>query len=102
MVVRRIKPMSLGKMLAVLYAVMGLIAGVLIALVSAVGSSMASGASMPDSGPNPFAMMAGMGIAAIVVIPLMYGIFGFIGGLIMAGLYNLFAGMVGGVEIEAA
>jgi hypothetical protein len=101
MVVRRIKPMSLGKILGVLYAVIGLIIGVLIAIVSAVGSTMASGAST-HSGPNPFAMMAGMGIAAIVVIPLMYGIFGFIGGLIMAGLYNLFAGMVGGVEIEAA
>ena len=30
----------------------------------------------------------------------MYGIIGFIGGAIGALLYNLFAGMVGGVEIE--
>ena len=101
MVVRRIKPMSLGKMLGVLYAVIGVMIGVIIALASAVGSTMAAGAS-PDSGPNPFALMAGMGIAAIIVFPLLYGLFGFIGGLIMAGLYNLFAGMVGGVEIEAA
>lgn len=102
MVVRRIKPMSLGKMLGVLYAVIGVCIGLIVALISAVGSSMASGVSTPDSGPNPFALMAGMGIAAVIVFPIMYGFFGFIGGLIMAGLYNLFAGMVGGVEIEAA
>jgi hypothetical protein len=41
------------------------------------------------------------GVGAIVVLPICYGIFGFIGTLIMAWLFNVAAGMVGGVEIEA-
>jgi hypothetical protein len=36
----------------------------------------------------------------MIAIPIIYGIIGFIGGAIGALLYNLFAGMVGGVEIE--
>jgi uncharacterized membrane protein YdjX (TVP38/TMEM64 family) len=34
------------------------------------------------------------------VFPILYGILGFILGLIMGGLYNLVAAMVGGIELE--
>jgi hypothetical protein len=40
------------------------------------------------------------GIAGIVVLPIVYGILGFITTLIGAWLYNVLAGMVGGVELE--
>jgi hypothetical protein len=43
---------------------------------------------------------AGIGIAAVFVIPIVYGIFGFIGGMISAVLYNVFAGIVGGIEVH--
>ena len=40
------------------------------------------------------------GIAAIIVFPILYACIGFVMTLIMAALYNLVAGMVGGVEID--
>jgi len=41
-----------------------------------------------------------IGVAAVIVLPLFYGLLGFIGGIITAALFNLVASMVGGVEIE--
>jgi hypothetical protein len=35
-----------------------------------------------------------------VLLPLLYGILGFIGGAIGAAVYNLFSGIVGGLELE--
>ncbi|MEK6374241.1 MAG: hypothetical protein AABO58_16260 [Acidobacteriota bacterium] len=40
------------------------------------------------------------GAAAVVALPIFYGILGFIMTLIMAALYNLVAGWVGGVELD--
>jgi predicted porin len=48
--------------------------------------------------PSWFVPMFGVG--AIVVLPIIYGIMGLIGGAIAAALYNLFSGMVGGVELD--
>lgn len=38
--------------------------------------------------------------AAIIILPIFYGIFGFITGVITAALYNLLQKWVGGVKIE--
>jgi len=72
---------------------MGLIFGVIVSLVSMVG-----GAMMPHENAGPMGMLFGVG--AIVALTIFYGILEFIGSLIMAGLYNLVAGWVGGVEVE--
>ena len=45
-------------------------------------------------------MGALFGAAAIIALPIFYGILGFISSLIGAALYNLVAGWVGGVEID--
>jgi hypothetical protein len=45
-------------------------------------------------------MGAIVGVGAVVMLPLMYGVFGIIGGAIGAALYNLFANLVGGVELD--
>jgi len=36
----------------------------------------------------------------LIILPIFYGVVGFIAGAIGAALYNLIAGMVGGIEIE--
>ncbi|MFC1953923.1 hypothetical protein ACFLWR_07365 [Chloroflexota bacterium] len=38
--------------------------------------------------------------AAIIFFPIFYGVFGFVGGIICASLYNLFTKWVGGIKIE--
>ncbi len=91
MVIKRIEPVSAAKISAVLYALMGF----LIALLFAAIGSMAGGLAQTAF---PF---AGAGVAAIIIIPIVYGCIGFIATLIMAALYNLVAGWVGGVQIQA-
>jgi hypothetical protein len=92
MIVRRLGPLSFAKVSGVLYALMGLIFGACISLISLVG-----GAFMPkESGATGMLF----GAAAIVALPLFYGVLGFVMSLVGAALYNLVAGWVGGVEIE--
>jgi hypothetical protein len=67
--------------------------GLLFAMASVLGAGFA------DSGPE--AMLGPIfGIGAIITLPIIYGCMGLIGGAIGAALYNLFAGMVGGLEID--
>ena len=40
------------------------------------------------------------GVGAIIFLPLFYGVMGVVLGAISAGLYNLIAGMLGGIEVE--
>jgi hypothetical protein len=41
-----------------------------------------------------------LGIAMMIFFPIFYGIIAFIGGAIGAALYNVFARMIGGIEME--
>ena len=43
-------------------------------------------------------MMFGAG--AIVILPIFYGVLGFVGGAVTALAYNLIAGWTGGLEID--
>lgn len=82
----------MGKIFLVVYALFGLIAGALFTLVAITGLSMSGG-----SGTR-----AGMlfGIGAIILIPIIYGILGFISGVIFGAIYNIAARYVGGIEME--
>ena len=93
MVIRRVNPISLAKVSAMLYALMGLIIGAIFSLISVVGSAF-----IPRGGGGGYGMLFGVG--AIVALPIFYGVLGFVMSLIAAFLYNLIAGWVGGVEID--
>ena len=41
-----------------------------------------------------------LGIVVMIALPIMYGVIGFIVGALSALVYNIFAGMVGGIEME--
>ena len=99
MVVKRIGPMSFAKIQGALGALIGLIMGLCFAAIGSLGSAIASQSS-EVTGLGIFGMMFGVG--AIITLPIMYGVGGFIFGLIWAALYNWMAGMVGGIEIETS
>jgi hypothetical protein len=99
MVITKIGVLSLGKMMGVTYALMGLLIGGCFALISLGTAGLASGAD--DSGmPAMFGAMFGVG--AVILMPIFYGVMGFIGGLIGALIYNAVAGMIGGVEMDVS
>jgi hypothetical protein len=93
MIIKRIGPLSFAKLSAVLYAVMGLVVGGIFSLVGLAGgfASETAGAA---------GVRAIMGVAAIVVFPIFYGVMGFVITLFAAWLYNFAADFVGGVEID--
>ncbi len=93
--VTRIGVLSLAKMLAVTYAFLGLFFGGVISLFALMGAAVGGAAG---DGGGIAAMIFGVG--AVVVLPIVYGCLGFVGGLIMAPLYNLVAKVVGGIEVE--
>jgi hypothetical protein len=95
MVVKRIGVWSVARMYGALLAAMGLLFGLMVALFSMVSAGFAGG--MQDA-PSWIAPVFGVG--AIVVLPICYGLMGIVMGAITAVLYNLFAGIVGGVVLE--
>ena len=88
---KRIEPLSLGKLFGILYALMALIIGAFITVFSLVGIAVNSQAGL-------FGLIFGIG--AIILLPIFYGIAGFLIGLIGALLYNLVAKWTGGIELE--
>lgn len=92
MILKRVGVFSVVKMFACMYFVMGLIGGAFFSLVSLAGA--AAGNREQRWGGVLF------GVLAIVFLPLIYAALGALGGAIMAGLYNLFAHLVGGIELE--
>ena len=94
----RIGPGSAFKVGGVVYALLGLLVGICVALFSMVAGSL-TGMMGPDA-PTARMMGLGMGFSAILIFPIMYGIVGGIGGAIGAAIYNLVAGWVCGLEVD--
>lgn len=90
MVIKSVGAFSLAKIMGTLYVIVGLVFGGLLSLVAMAGFGRS------DSG------MGGMifGIGAVIILPIFYGVLGFVFTLIGAWLYNIAAGIVGGVELE--
>ena len=95
MVVRRLGVWSVARIYGALSATFGLIAGVILGLLSMVGMGLAA-----ESGDAPPFLGPLFGFGAVVFLPLIYGVIGLVIGAVSAGLYNVFAGLVGGVELD--
>ncbi|MBN2142421.1 hypothetical protein JW711_03755 [Candidatus Woesearchaeota archaeon] len=91
-VIKRIGVMSFAKIEALLMAVMGLILGIIVAVMQVVDPSIAVA-----SGPDP---LLSMGFWIVLLLPVQYAVMGFIAGLLGSVFYNLFSGWIGGIEIE--
>ncbi|HEY6543334.1 MAG TPA: hypothetical protein VIZ64_00365 [Dokdonella sp.] len=98
MIIKRIGVVKAGVIQACVMALFGLVAGLFMLLFG----SMAGGLIGAAGGDGATGMGLGMlgGIGAVIFLPIMYGVFGFIAGVIGAAMYNLVARYVGGLELE--
>ena len=85
---KKIGILSLGKIQAIVMAIFGLIMGILYAIGGIALESMfqLGGTSLA--------------IASIIILPIVYGIFGFISGVIGALIFNAAVKIIGGLELD--
>ena len=98
MVIRRIGVWSAARLYGALSAAMGLLVGMLIAAASVVGRAAGVFGQGTESASGPLGMM--LGIGAVVALPVCYGLLGLGVGALVAALYNLFADLFGGIQLE--
>ena len=94
MVLKSVGVLSAAKIVGLMYAILGLISGLVFA---AIFSMIPMGDANPDM-PTWLAPMFGTG--AILIMPIFYGCMGFVGGAIAAVIYNALSGMMGGLELR--
>jgi hypothetical protein len=90
-VLKRVAPLSAGKIHGLIYAVIGLFI-IPFAFLMTISTS-----HLP---PAQRGVMAIFGIGFALCAPIIYGVMGFVFGVLGAALYNLFARWVGGIEVE--
>ena len=83
-----IAPLRAGIVLGILYGILSLIIVPFILLAAVFGSK--AGTATP----------AIFGVGFAIVLPVIYAVGGFIGGIIAAAIYNLIAKWTGGFEFE--
>jgi len=96
--VKSISPGSAFKVGLVTYGILGLIFGLIWAFFAMVAGSLGSLAS--QAGGATRVLGFGLGIGAIIIFPILYGLIGGIFAAIGALIYNLAASWVGGLEVD--
>jgi Transmembrane domain of unknown function (DUF3566) len=91
-ILRRIGPASAFKVGLATYAMVGLVAGVFCGAIALAGVSFGPRARMPWAGS--------IGLLAVVMCPIVYGLIGGIAAVVSALIYNLAARLVGGLSVE--
>jgi hypothetical protein len=96
MILKRIGPFSVAKIGGIIYAVLGFVVGIFVSFFAMLG---VFANAMTSDGPGAlFGIFFGVG--AIIFLPICYGLLGFVMCAITAWLYNIFAGVVGGIEVD--
>ena len=92
--IRKIDPLSTGKILGLIYALIALVVGLFLTMIAVFGVAAGGG------GGNSVVGGLITGVGAVLLLPLFNGLMGFVGGAIAALLYNLVASMAGGIVFE--
>ncbi len=88
--IKKIGIFSVSKVYAIIFAIIGLIGGLIFAVFGMVASAVG----------NFGALGASIGILSVILFPVLYGVIGFVMGALGALIYNLVAAWIGGIEIE--
>lgn len=99
MILQRIEPFSVAKLMGVMYFAIGLVFGLLFGVFMMVGGVIGGAAGGPEAVASMVGGVVG-GIVFAVLMPVMYGAMGFVAGLFTAWLYNIAAARLGGIELE--
>ncbi len=91
---KSVDPMSLGKMMAVIEAVIGFIIALFVAAFAPFASSFGGMGAM-----GPFSAAA-LGLLVIIIIPAVLAVIGFLMGVITAFVYNAVAKRFGGIKLD--
>ncbi len=97
--IRKLGILSVAKM----YALIMLVVSLIISIPYGLFIMFFGAAIMSAGGRGGLAAGGGsivIGLLFMIGIPILYGAIGFVFGAIGALMYNLFAGMIGGIEIE--
>lgn len=90
MKLKKIEVLPLGINLSLIYLVIGLVMGILNAIMTKI----------PSLAENMSEQTVNMGFLLILIFPVVYLIVGFLSGIIIAFLYNLIAKYTGGISFE--
>jgi len=94
-VIRRIEPLSLARVLGLFYGVVGIIIAFFVLSGIAVGF-IAPMVLTRQLGGAAFLIA----VCAAILLPVLYGGIAFVVGVIAAGIYNLIASRIGGIVID--
>jgi hypothetical protein len=97
--IKRLGIISVAKISGVFGVILGLFAGIMLAVASSIAPDIMSSEELAAAGMG-FDSSILVGPWAIVIFPIFYGVMYFVVGLISAALYNIFARWVGGVSVE--
>jgi len=98
---RTIGPFSLAKFQAVLFALLGLLAGLLYAFGGLIFDVLVSGGWMTSLSTTGVGGGTALAFLAIIGMPLLGGACGFVVGIVEAALYNVSLRWWGGMTLEA-
>jgi hypothetical protein len=94
--IKSIAPLSLGKILGILFACLGLLILPFFLIFALIIPHLPHARGNP--GMTGFPAIFGVGMA--LMLPVFYGVLGFLQGVIGAAIYNLLARWIGGIEVE--
>ena len=101
MTIRRFNVFSVAKIQGFLAFVIGLLIGVMYGFAFMIfGAAISTLVPGGDSQAMGGVAAVVIGLAIMIAVPVFYGLLGFIGGAIGALVYNLAAGVVGGLKFE--
>jgi hypothetical protein len=93
--IQKFEPLSVMRMAAICYALLGLLEGILLTMMFSFMPLAA-----PDAERFPRFLSPLFGIFSVVIFPILFAVFGAIGGGLGAVVYNVAARYVGGIEVE--
>lgn len=98
---KKIDVLSFARFQTILMALIGVLAGVMVAFFGFIfqffaGHWIEEGSSLGH--PGMFGL--GLGLAALVILPLVYAVIGFFVGVIGAALFNLVSKISGGIKVQ--